>query len=310
MKIAVLMLVHKNVDQVNRLLSYFQHENVDVFIHIDKKSSISPENIKASNVYFTSRRYDIELFEFSMVDAEMELLRRAKQQGTYGYYILMSGQCYPLMGIGKMYNYLCSHYPEPFIEIVAPTEKNYVKTNFRHVYMLKRFKLRTYAFLKRHFSYKMYRILRYIPGGFVFLVSGIKELFVKSPKTRLSRKGWPSYCGSQWWILPDPVIDRALELYRNEEFCRIVSDCFSCDETFFQTAMMIQQEENGITLDEQGNFMNRKWFFIFDHGHPIILTKEHHAQIQSSGMLFARKFDTKTDTEILDILDMDRNESV
>ena len=84
-----------------------------------------------------------------------------------------------------------------------------------------------------------------------------------------------------------------MELYRDEEFCRIVSDCFSCDETFFQTVMMIHQEENGITLDEQGNFMNRKWFFVFDHGHPIILTKEHHAQIQSSGMLFARKFDTK-----------------
>ena len=37
MKIAVLLLVHINLEQVKRLLSVLQHENIDIFIHIDKK---------------------------------------------------------------------------------------------------------------------------------------------------------------------------------------------------------------------------------------------------------------------------------
>lgn len=303
MRIAILMMVHKNIEQVERLLNKLRHEKIDIFIHVDQKSNIAPEEIKGDNIYFTENRYDIGLFEFSMVDAERELIQTAMKHGTYGYYLLMSGQCYPTVNADELYGFLVERYPESFIEIVAPTETNYVKVNFDHVYILKRFKLSTYAFLKKHFSFKMYRALRYFPGGFAFAISRLKELFVQSPKKRLEKMGISRYCGSQWWILPDKVLNNVMPYFDNIEFCKAVYDTFSCDETFFQTAIMNEQEKNGIVTDDQGNYMNRKWFFIFNDGHPILLNKSHYEEIKMSGMLFARKFDITEGTEVLDMLD-------
>ena len=41
MKHAILILAHKNVGQLCRLVEYFKHD-CDVFIHIDKKQTIKP----------------------------------------------------------------------------------------------------------------------------------------------------------------------------------------------------------------------------------------------------------------------------
>lgn len=305
MKIAILLLVHKDKAQVERLLSRLRHPQFDIFMHVDLKCPFSPAELNAPGVVFTEQRYDIGLFEFSMVEAEMELLRTAQSRGAYDYYMLMSGQCYPLLSMDQIYARLCTSHPRPLIEIVAPTRENYVRVNFAHVYILKRFKLRTYAFLKKHFSYRGYRILRYLPGGTVLLVSRLKELFVRSPQVRLARMQLPTYCGSQWWILPDDVVRRAMAFYEDKAFCAAVSDSFSCDETFFQTAVMAQPEQNRIELDADGNYMHRQWFFIFDDGHPITLTRAHYDELRSSGMLMARKFDPQADNGILDLLDQD-----
>ena len=280
-----------------------RHDNIDIFVHLDTKADFLPEDIDAPNVFFTDKRFDVGLFEYSMVQAEKELLDTARSHGSYSYFILMSGQCYPLADANYIYDYLCKRYPEPMIEIVAPKEDNYVKVNYEHVYILKRFKLKTYDFLKKHFSYKGYRILRYIPGGFTFAVSCIKELFVTSPKKRLQKLGLPMYCGSQWWILPDKVIDNVMPFFEDERFCKIVYDTFSCDESFFQTAIMANKDKNGITLDDNGNYMNRRWYYIFNGGHPILLNAEHIPEMLSSNMLFARKFDANVDSVALDLLD-------
>ena len=304
MKIAILLLVHKNKDQVERLIRKLHHENIDIFVHIDTKCSFAPEDLCVpENVFFTEKRHDACLFEFSLVDAEFELILAAKKQGNYKYFVLVSGQCYPLQSIETIHGFLEESYPKPFIDIIAPTETNYVTKVFSHVNILKRFKLNTYAFLKKHFSFKTYRALRYIPGGFVFVVCMIKELFCKSPHARLEKLGYLNCCGAQWWMLPDNVIELMLQERENKAFCKAISDAFGCDETFFQTAMMKHKEECGLALDAQGNYMERRWFHIFDGGHPIILRKEHYDQLAQSKMLFARKFDIDVDCEILDMLD-------
>lgn len=309
MKIAILLLVHKNKEQIERLIRKLHHKNVDIFVHIDKKCPFNPEDLPVpDNVFFTQTRIDACLFEFSLVDAEFELIRTAKKHSTYKYFVLASGQCYPLQSMDTIHDFLEKSYPKPFIDIIAPTETNYVKKVFQHVCILKRFKINTYAFLKKHFSYKTFRLLRYIPGGFVYVVSMIKELFCKSPNARLSKLGYLNCAGAQWWMLPDRVIDLMLQERENKEFCNAISDAFGCDETFFQTAMMKHKDKCGLDLDEQGNYLEKRWFHIFDGGHPIILRKEDYENLCDSEMLFARKFDMNIDSDILDMLDQ-RTES-
>lgn len=62
MKHAILILAHKNIGQLCRLVEYFKHD-CDVFIHIDRKKVITPvekEKILGfKQVKFISQEYDV-----------------------------------------------------------------------------------------------------------------------------------------------------------------------------------------------------------------------------------------------------------
>ena len=46
MRHAVLIIAHKNIDQVIRLIHSLQDESFDIYIHIDKKWAISPADLQ------------------------------------------------------------------------------------------------------------------------------------------------------------------------------------------------------------------------------------------------------------------------
>lgn len=308
MRIAVLILLHKNPVQAKRLISVLQHDDIDIFIHIDKKCDFDKDCIlkdsNFKNVFFTHKRHSVGLYQFSMLDAEKELLKTAAAHDSYQYFVLLSGQCYPIKTIEYIFDFLDKSYPQPFIDIVSQKEDNYVKINFNNVYINKSFKLKSYDFLKKHFSYKGYRILRFIPGGIAKLNSAIKELFVSSPQKRLAKIGAVGYCGSQWWILPDTMIKYILERFEDKTFCSIISDAFSCDESFFQTAIMMSPMKSHIVLDQNNDYKNGMWYFVFENGsHPFVLKQGDFDKIIASDKLFARKFDMCCDGKILDLLD-------
>ena len=62
MKHAILILAHKNIGQLCRLVEYVKHD-CDVFIHIDRKKVITPvekEKILGfKQVKFISQEYDV-----------------------------------------------------------------------------------------------------------------------------------------------------------------------------------------------------------------------------------------------------------
>lgn len=307
MKVAALILAHKNEEQLKRLISVLQHPSIDIYIHLDAKSSLEASSFVQKNVFFTQRRIDISLFDFSMVDAEMELLCTAAANEKYGYYILLSGQDYPLWHIDNIYDYLCKKYPEPLIEVISTDIVTMFAHQFRYPYVMKKFRTRSEAFLKKHLSTRSIYPYKYIPEGIALAVSMMKSLFVKSPKKRLNAMGIMPYFGSQWWILPDVAVDEICKIYEDEKFCDCIKDCFSCDETFFQTAIMIHAERFGISLCDEGKYKGyypqKHWFVIFSHNHPIILKQEHFGKLITSNKLFARKFDITTDAVILDMID-------
>jgi hypothetical protein len=303
MKIAALILAHKNKEQLERLISVMTHPFVDIYIHLDQKSSLSPFDFWNCNVRFTEKRFDVRLFDFSMVDAEMELIHTALSHERYSYYILLSGQDYPLRHVDDIYNYLCISYPKPLIEVISPEIVTMFGHVFRYPWALKRFKINSEAFLRKLLPNKSIYPYKYVPEGIVLVSSWVKRMFIKSPKQRLKSMGIEPYFGSQWWILPDIVVDEIFSFYNNEDFCRCIKDCYTCDEAFFQTAVMVFADRFGITLNEKGYYPNKKWFAIFSHQHPVVLTKNHFDQLVSSNKLFARKFDINTDATILDMLD-------
>ena len=55
---------------------------------------------------------------------------------------------------------------------------------------------------------------------------------------------------------PDSVIDEVNVLWKNKMFCNCMSDCYSGDEAFFQTAIMVNNKFE-ITLNERAYYLNK-----------------------------------------------------
>ena len=69
-KIAILILGHKNPNQLSKLVSSLANSHFDFYIHIDKKVDILPfqkslENLKDMNISFVKDRIKTYFFDFS-----------------------------------------------------------------------------------------------------------------------------------------------------------------------------------------------------------------------------------------------------
>lgn len=84
MKVAFLMLCHKNPKQINLLLKALKHPQIDVFIHVDSKNENIREDIeKSDGVYLLPKKdcVDVQWAQFSEVKATLNLLNAAISEG-------------------------------------------------------------------------------------------------------------------------------------------------------------------------------------------------------------------------------------
>jgi hypothetical protein len=98
MKIAYLMLVHKNPRLLKRAIETLSSEDCAFFIHIDRKANIEEfAGIGGDNIFFSDQRIPVFWSEFSNVEATMQLIRQAlSSSAKYGYFVFMQGSDYPL----------------------------------------------------------------------------------------------------------------------------------------------------------------------------------------------------------------------
>ena len=116
-KQAILIQCHKNPEQVNMLLDALQHPDVDIFVHVDKKSDIGSQLMTSSQIHILPDKYrvDVQWATFSQVQATLNLLRFASHQGNYEHYWLCSGQDYPIKPIDDIVQFLHSKPDTNFI---------------------------------------------------------------------------------------------------------------------------------------------------------------------------------------------------
>ena len=135
MKIAVAMLCHKNVQQINSLLQAMGNDSISFFIHVDKKSEINREEIFGNNITVLSKdlSVDIQWGGFGMIEATFQLIEAIRQSNqVYDYIWLMSGQDWPLHSSDIIVKYIEQHAGEDFIEILPDQEafeRGYFKRN-------------------------------------------------------------------------------------------------------------------------------------------------------------------------------------
>ena len=110
---AVALLVHRDVSQVNALINILQ-TTFDVFVHIDKKSDISPKSIATKRVW---KEITVHWGGYNMIEATVFLYRQILATGIpYTHVILLSGDAVPVKSNAYITDYLNDHAGISFLE--------------------------------------------------------------------------------------------------------------------------------------------------------------------------------------------------
>ena len=297
-----LILAHKNPLQLGRMIERLDDGASKFFIHLDAKTPIEPfaACLEGAHICFIEPRERCVWGDFSIVQATIRLMEAAsKEQGVF---ILMSGQDYPIQSQGYINAFLESNKEFDFIEIEPLEEKwkpKMVKDKLEHYHIL-------HSEERGHSNC-------YAPFAHCSVFQKLRTL-IHLLKGRLSRKNFRllcslpkrvapferQYAGSQFWAFSERTFYAVLNYIREhkaalEGYYKYTS---SPDEIYFHSVLMdLVAKDSTIKLKEQITYVN------YFRKNNVFITEDFDKLTSAKGKLFARKFDTDIDIEILNKLD-------
>lgn len=305
MKLAFIILAHKNPRQVVRLIDALNVPRAtSFFIHVDKKVAASvcqelTNNLAAyPNVRFVER-YNSAYASFGLVEATMAGLTAAIESDfDFDYLINLSGQDYPIktfeqirakLGERPNFSYVW-HHELPFVG-THPTKGVVCQKLNRIEFWHLRIKNRDYRF---PLGGKRYRRVFSIRNSVLW-----RSINLFLPEKRPFLKNFVPHGGGQWWCLSRRHAEYVYNFVReNKRAYRFFKYTNIPDEIFFQTVLLNSPHKNEIVNDDL-----RMLYFAGDSSHPITYYSSDFPQIARSPQLFARKFDAAADETVLDLID-------
>ncbi|AEV34326.1 putative N-acetylglucosaminyltransferase [Owenweeksia hongkongensis DSM 17368] len=284
MKIAYLLLVHKNADQVNRLIDRLADGDNGIFIHVDKKSDIHKDINKLPNTHFVKHRIKGEWGGYSLIEATMALFDLALAcSENYDYYILLSGQDYPLKSNAFIKKFLIQNRGKEFFKIREMPYHHWVKQ-------------------RGGFD----RIEIYYPKWILgntrkkWIIRNLYVQLCKALGFLKKRQFFKKYYGiSQWFAISRNAVEYIYKYSQeNVDALKFFKNSLIPDEIFFSTIIMNSHFKDKV---EPTDLKLVDW--TTGPEMPLIWKEEHISRIINSEALFARKFDMDIDSKVLDQID-------
>ena len=304
-----LILAHKNPLQLSRMIERLDDGASKFFIHLDAKTPIEPfaACLEGAHIRFIDKRERCVWGDFSIVQATIRLMEAASNE--QGVFILMSGQDYPIQSQGYINDFLESNKGFDFIEIEPLEEKwkpKMVKDKLEHYHILhseERGHSNCYAPFAHCSVFQKLRTLTHLLKGRLSMKNF--KLLCSLPKRVAPFER--QYAGSQFWAFSERTFYAVLNYIREhkaalEEYYKYTS---SPDEIYFHSVLMdLVAKDSTIKLKEQITYVN------YFRKNNVFVTEDFDKLTSAKGKLFARKFDTDIDIEILNKLDsFQENES-
>ncbi len=279
MKIAYIVLAHKNPEQVVRLVRQLADEGTSFFIHVDRRAGdeiyykLVDQLSSISNVHFL-KRYRCYWGDFNIVAATIEGIRQLVNSSIdFDYAFLLSGQDYLIKKTRQIKEFLQRYRDKEFIESFALASKNRWSHHDGCYQALNKVQYWHFRFRSKHFYFT------------------VKRRFPK---------GFDPYGGSQWWCLSRECIQYINSfVMNNPAFVNYFKYVCIPDESFFHTIVSNSPFKNCIVNDD---LKYTDWENP-NPTPPAILYKNYFDTLANSPKLFARKFDITRDAEILDLID-------
>ena len=297
-----LILAHKNPLQLGRMIERLDDGASKFFIHLDAKTPIEPfaACLEGAHIRFIEPRERCVWGDFSIVQATIRLMEAAsKEQGIF---ILMSGQDYPIQSQGHINAFLESNKEFDFIEIEPLEEKwkpKMVKDKLEHYHILhseERGHSNCYAPFAHCSVFQKLRTLTHLLKG--RLSQKNFRLLCSLPKRVAPFER--QYAGSQFWAFSERTFYAVLHYIREhkaalEGYYKYTS---SPDEVYFHSVLMhLVAKDSTIKLKDPITYVN------YFRKNNVFITEDFDKLTSAKGKLFARKFDTDIDIEILNKLD-------
>jgi hypothetical protein len=273
MKIAHLILAHKNPGQVQRLIRALDHPAFEFFIHVDKKSDekeFAP--LVNDRVHMIRNRTKIFWAGYGTIQATLNGFAEIIPL-QFDYINVISGQDFPLKKAGDIYNHISQKKGTEFITCESIEDE---------------WKEAAHRVKKYHF------INWRIPGK--FRLQKLFNSFMPERKYPLDHK---IVGRANWFTITNNAAQYIMGfLKKHPEIVRFFKYSWGADEFIFATILYNSSfkekiEDNLIYVDWTGQ----------THGHPRVLRAEDFDRMKASGKLFARKLDENVDSQILDMLE-------
>ena len=277
MKIACLILAHKNPKQLERLIRSLNHPSFHFFIHLDAKSSLPEFDYLRTipGVYFVRHRVRVLWAGYSLVQATINGMEEIIGTGQYDYINLLSAQDFPLQPASAIVEFFRTHQGKEFITCWVDDGTNeWWKENSVRI---KKYHLENWS----------------IPGKY-----RLQFLLNRILPERTFPLGYTVAGRSQWFSITTTAAAYILQFLREHpELVRYFKYVWGCDEFIFSTVLYNSPFRKQIS----DNLMYTDW--SERKPNPKILTLEDWDKLMTSGKLFARKFDAEKDGHILDKLE-------
>jgi hypothetical protein len=271
MKIAFLILAHKNPKQLQRLLNALQHPAFHFYIHIDTKTDAGPFKYLIDNktVFLVNKRTKIYWAGYGTIQATLNGFEEIPLS-NYDYVNVISAQDFPLKPADEIYNYIEERMGTEFITChnfnewpVAPRVQKYHLINWQIPGKYRLEKLLNFILPKRKFPLD-YKIVG---------------------------------CAN-WFTITTKAAQYILDfLNKHPKVVSYFKYCWGADEFIFSTILYNSSFKDKIA----DNLIYVDW--SSGKAHPKILTVDDYEAMRSSLKLFARKFDMETDSVILNMLE-------
>lgn len=276
MKIALLIHVHTNPEQVERLVSRLRHNEIDIYINVDAKVDINEFADQIKGVYYIKNRVEVRWGRFSQVQQILNSFEEIAASGvTYSHILFISGQDYPAKPMDEIVNFLKNNTDKSYIDyhqLGNDDWSNLMRKRYEYWFFLKENDIRNKKLVKK----------------------GLQMLGFKR------KYPFPTvYYGSCWFCLNMDVVKYLLHFTEKHpdvvEFFRH-SGC--SDELYIQSVLLNSELKNTLI-----NSIYRYFDWSEAGKSPKVLTIEDYPYILESGAWFARKLDMNKNEKLFDELD-------
>lgn len=279
MRMAHMLFVYKDPEQIARLVKKLSHPNFDFYVHVDAKIDQKPFEFLEGfdRVFLVKNRVKVRWAGLSFTQAVLNTMQEIFDTGRqYDFFNAMSGQDYPLVSTEHFYSFF-EHQPGKNFFAIEKEGSEW----WEHAY------IRVHKYHFTDFDFKGRYALQ-------FLLNKIM------PKRRIPFN-YTLYGSNRatWWTITSECANYLLKfIAENTKVKRFAKFTWAPDEYLIPTLIMNSPLRETVISE---NYRYIDW--SEGGSNPKILTVNDFEALKKTDKLLARKFDIKIDTGILDLLD-------